>query len=100
MKVMSIFGTRPEIIRLSRIFALLDKNFEHVMVNTSQNYTRELNSVFFDDLNIKRIDLLKMDIEGAEKEVLNDASEWMSKVDMMVIELHGDYTETDLRKDI
>lgn len=54
MKIMSIFGTRPEIIRLSRIFALLDKNFEHVMVNTSQNYTRELNSVFFDDLNIRK----------------------------------------------
>jgi UDP-N-acetylglucosamine 2-epimerase (non-hydrolysing) len=54
MKVMSIFGTRPEIIRLSRIFALLDKNFDHVMVNTSQNYTRELNSVFFDDLNIRK----------------------------------------------
>jgi UDP-N-acetylglucosamine 2-epimerase (non-hydrolysing) len=53
MKVMSIFGTRPEIIRLSRIFALLDKNFEHIMVNTSQNYTKELNSVFFDDLNIR-----------------------------------------------
>ena len=51
---MSIFGTRPEIIRLSRIFALLDKNFDHVMVNTSQNYTRELNSVFFDDLNIRK----------------------------------------------
>ena len=46
MKVMSIFGTRPEIIRLSRIFPLLDTNFEHVMVNTSQNYTKELNSVF------------------------------------------------------
>lgn len=56
MKIMSIFGTRPEIIRLSRIFELLDENFEHIMVNTSQNYTYELNSVFFDDLNIRKPD--------------------------------------------
>ena len=70
MKIMSIFGTRPEIIRLSRIFALLDKNFEHVMVNTSQNYTRELNSVFFDDLNIRKPDYdLKVNTEAYGIEV-------------------------------
>ena len=50
---MSIFGTRPEIIRLSRIFELLDSNFVHVMVNTSQNFTPELNAVFFSDLGIR-----------------------------------------------
>lgn len=67
---MSIFGTRPEIIRLSRIFALLDKNFEHVMVNTSQNYTRELNSVFFDDLSIRKPDYdLKVNTEAYGIEV-------------------------------
>jgi len=56
MKVMSIFGTRPEVIRLSRIFSLLDKNFEHVMVNTHQNYTNELNSIFFRELQVRRSD--------------------------------------------
>ncbi len=56
MKIMSIFGTRPEIIRLSRIFSLLDTNFNHIMVNTSQNYTYELNSVFFDELEIRKPD--------------------------------------------
>ena len=70
MKVMSIFGTRPEIIRLSRIFALLDTNFEHVMVNTSQNYTKELNSVFFNDLNIRKPDYdLKVNTEAYGVEV-------------------------------
>lgn len=70
MKIMSIFGTRPEIIRLSRIFALLDKNFDHVMVNTSQNFTRELNSVFFDDLGIRKPDYdLKVNTEAYGKEV-------------------------------
>jgi UDP-N-acetylglucosamine 2-epimerase (non-hydrolysing) len=53
---MSIFGTRPEIIRLSRIFNLLDENFEHVMVNTNQNFTPELNSIFFSDLAIRNPD--------------------------------------------
>jgi len=56
MKIMSIFGTRPEIIRLSRIFPLLDIHFEHIMVNTNQNYTPELNSVFFSDLEIRNPD--------------------------------------------
>ena len=56
MKVMSIFGTRPEIIRLSRIFELLDSNFDHIMVNTNQNYTPELNAVFFSDLGIRKPD--------------------------------------------
>lgn len=56
MKVMSIFGTRPEIIRLSRIFAKLETNFEHIMVNTNQNFTPELNQVFFSDLKIRKPD--------------------------------------------
>ena len=70
MKVMSIFGTRPEIIRLSRIFALLDKNFNHIMVNTSQNYTKELNFNFFDDLKIRKPNYdLKVKTEAYGKEV-------------------------------
>ena len=56
MKIMSIFGTRPEIIRMSRIFELLDNNFDHVMVNTSQNFTHELNTVFFDEMRIRKPD--------------------------------------------
>ena len=53
---MSIFGTRPEIIRLSRIFPLLDIHFKHIMVNTNQNFTPELNSVFFSELKIRKPD--------------------------------------------
>ena len=56
MKIMSVFGTRPEIIRLSRIFPLLDASFQHVMVNTNQNFTPELNSIFFSELNIRKPD--------------------------------------------
>jgi FkbM family methyltransferase len=57
-------------------------------------------SKIMEDLRISRIDLLKMDIEGAEKAVLRDAAAWLPKVQFLVVELHGDYSETDLRSDI
>ena len=70
LKILSLFGTRPEIIRLSRIFSLLDKNFEHVMVNTNQNYTQELNSIFFEQLKIRKPDYdLKIRTDAYGKEV-------------------------------
>lgn len=53
-KVMTIVGTRPEIIRLSRVMARLDTTVEHVMVHTGQNYDYELNGIFFDELGIRR----------------------------------------------
>ena len=56
MKVMTILGTRPEIIRLSRIIPLLDDNCEHVLVHTGQNYNDSLNDVFFNELKIRRPD--------------------------------------------
>jgi len=52
LKVMTIFGTRPEIIRLSRVFAELDAYVAHVMVHTGQSYDYEMSQVFFDDLKI------------------------------------------------
>jgi UDP-N-acetyl-L-fucosamine synthase len=56
MKVTTIVGTRPEIIRLSRVIAALDGSFEHVIVHTGQNYDYELNEIFFEDLEIRRPD--------------------------------------------
>jgi UDP-N-acetylglucosamine 2-epimerase (non-hydrolysing) len=56
MKVATILGTRPEIIRLSRVIAALDRHTEHVLVHTGQNYDYELNQVFFEDLEIRRPD--------------------------------------------
>ncbi len=56
MKVMTIVGTRPEIIRLSRVINNLDDNCEHVLVHTGQNYDYELNEVFFKDLEIRQPD--------------------------------------------
>lgn len=56
LKVMTVVGTRPEIIRLSRLIPLLDRHCEHVLVHTGQNYDYELNEVFFSDLGIRRPD--------------------------------------------
>ncbi len=56
MKVMTVVGTRPEIIRLSRVMARLDEYCEHVLVHTGQNYDYELNQIFFDDLGIRKPD--------------------------------------------
>ena len=56
LKVMSVVGTRPEIIRLSRVLARLDEHCEHILVHTGQNYDYELNQIFFDDLDVRKPD--------------------------------------------
>ncbi len=54
LKVMTIVGTRPEVIRLSRVIARLDEYCNHILVHTGQNYDYELNQIFFDDLDIRK----------------------------------------------
>jgi UDP-N-acetylglucosamine 2-epimerase len=56
LKVMTVVGTRPEIIRLSRVMAKLDQYVDHIIVHTGQNYDFELNEVFFQDLEIRKPD--------------------------------------------
>ena len=56
LKVMTVVGTRPEIIRLSRVLAALDRTCDHVLVHTGQNYDYELSQVFFDDLGLRKPD--------------------------------------------
>jgi UDP-N-acetylglucosamine 2-epimerase (non-hydrolysing) len=56
MKVVTVVGTRPEIIRLSRVMAKMDEHCEHILVHTGQNYDYELNQIFFDDLGIRKPD--------------------------------------------
>lgn len=65
LKVVSVVGTRPEIIRLSRVFAALDRWCEHILVHTGQNYDYELNQVFFDDLGIRKPDYFLHSAEGS-----------------------------------
>ncbi len=65
LKVMSVVGTRPEIIRLSRVLAALDVHCEHVLVHTGQNYDYELNQVFFDDLGVRKPDFFLNSADGS-----------------------------------
>ncbi len=57
MKIMTILGTRPEIIRLSRVIPLLDSHAEHILVHTGQNYDERLSQVFFDELGVRGPDV-------------------------------------------
>lgn len=58
MKVMTILGTRPEIIRLAAIIKILDRHCTHILVHTGQNFDRNLNAVFFEDLELRRPDIV------------------------------------------
>lgn len=64
MKVMTVLGTRPEIIRLSRVIPLLDRHASHVLVNTGQNYDDRLNGLFFRELGVRAPDI-QMNVRGA-----------------------------------
>ena len=68
LKLMTVVGTRPEIIRLSRVMTACDKYFDHVLVHTGQNYDYELNEIFFTDLGIRKPDnfLNAAGVTGAE----------------------------------
>ncbi|WP_031434441.1 non-hydrolyzing UDP-N-acetylglucosamine 2-epimerase [Methylomarinum vadi] len=63
IKVMTLVGTRPELIKMSRVIAELDRQVEHVLVHSGQNYDYELNQVFFDDLEIRKPDHF-LDVSG------------------------------------
>ncbi|RBP46157.1 UDP-N-acetylglucosamine 2-epimerase (non-hydrolysing) [Roseimicrobium gellanilyticum] len=64
LKVMTVVGTRPEIIRMSRVIPVLDSVADHVLVHTGQNFDYELNGIFFDQLEIRRPDIL-LEVAGA-----------------------------------
>ncbi len=65
LKIVSVVGTRPEIIRLSRVLAALDLYCEHVLVHTGQNYDYELNQIFFNDLAVRKPDFFLNSTEGS-----------------------------------
>ena len=83
LKVMTIVGTRPEIIRLARIIPLLDKFSEHKLVHTGQNYDYELNQVFFEELEIRKPDLF---LEAAGKTPAETIGLIISKVDKVFLD--------------
>ncbi|MEE4358008.1 MAG: UDP-N-acetylglucosamine 2-epimerase, partial [Desulfococcaceae bacterium] len=56
LKIMTVVGTRPEIIRLSRVMNALDVDMNHILIHTGQNYDYELNQIFFDELELRKPD--------------------------------------------
>lgn len=89
LKVMTVVGTRPEIIRLSRVMAALDKHCEHVLVHTGQNYDYELNQVFFDDLAVKKPDFF-LDSAADSKSAANTIGKLISAVDEVMARVAPD----------
>ena len=85
LKVMSIVGTRPEIIRLSRVFSILDEHVEHIMVHTGQNYDYELNEIFFKDLKVRKPDYF---LEAAGKNAAATIGNVIISVDNLLEKLN------------
>jgi UDP-N-acetyl-L-fucosamine synthase len=81
MKIMTVLGTRPEIIRLSRVMAILDRDMNQIIVHTGQNYDYELNQIFFEDLEIRKPDYF---LDAAGKTACETVGMIISRVDAVL----------------
>jgi UDP-N-acetylglucosamine 2-epimerase len=94
LKVMTIVGTRPELIKMSRVFVELDRHMQHILVHTGQNYDYELNQIFFEDLGIRKPDhFLEAVGENAAQtiaRVIEKADAVMEKEKPDAVLLYGD----------
>ena len=87
LKVVTVVGTRPEIIRLSRVIPKLDQHCEHILVHTGQNYDYELNDIFFQDLDLRKPDHF---LEAAGKSAAETIGNVIIKVDRILEEIQPD----------
>jgi UDP-N-acetylglucosamine 2-epimerase (non-hydrolysing) len=87
IKIMTIVGTRPEIIKLSQVIKELDKFSNHILVHTGQNYDFELNELFFDQLDIRKPDFFLDAIKGSPSETIGDI---ISKSDKVFLKVQPD----------
>ena len=87
MKVATVVGTRPEIIRLSRVIAALDRYMDHVLIHTGQNYDYELNGIFFEDLEIRKPDFF---LEAAGKSAAETIGNVIAKSDEVLGKVQPD----------
>jgi UDP-N-acetylglucosamine 2-epimerase (non-hydrolysing) len=91
---MTIVGTRPELIKMSRVIAELDRHVIHVLVHTGQNYDYELNQLFFDDLDIRKpdyfLEAVGKDVAQTIARVIEKSDEVMEKENPDAVLLYGD----------
>lgn len=87
MKVATVIGTRPEIIRLSRTMAALDRYMEHVIIHTGQNYDYELNQIFFEDLELRKPDHF---LDAAGRNAAETIGMIISRTDEVLSEIKPD----------
>ena len=87
IKIMTIVGTRPEIIKLSEVMKELDKHTDHIIVHTGQNYDYELNELFFEQLNVRTPDYFLEAIKGTVSETIGDI---IAKADKILAEIKPD----------
>jgi len=93
-KVMTIVGTRPEIIKLSRVMAELDRTVEHIIVHTGQNYDFELNEIFFNDLGVRKPDYFLNAVGTTTAEtignIISKSDDILGQVNPDAVLLYGD----------
>ena len=87
LKVMSVVGTRPEIIRLSRVLNALDRDCDHILVHTGQNYDYELNQIFFDDLGVRKPDFFLNSAE-ASTSAAHTIGNLIAAIDDLLVEVN------------
>ena len=87
LKVMTIVGTRPEIIKLSEVMKELDRYVEHVIVHTGQNYDYELNELLFEQLQIRKPDIFLEAVKGTPSETIGDI---IAKADKVFLKIKPD----------
>ena len=94
LKVMTIVGTRPELIKMSRVIAEFDKHTNHILVHTGQNYDYELNQVFFEDLEIRKpnyfLEVVGKNVAQTIGQIIMKSDEVMEKEQPDAIMLYGD----------
>ncbi len=89
IKIITVVGTRPEIIRLSRVIPALDKNFDHVLMHTGQNFDYELNNIFFKDLNLRLPDIF-LNCADEHMTVGQKIGNIISAVDLSLLDIKPD----------
>ncbi len=87
LRVVTVVGTRPEIIRLSRVLPKLDQHMEHILVHTGQNYDYELNEIFFNDLELRKPDYF---LGAAGATAAETIGQLIIKVDPLLAEIQPD----------